>query len=313
VLHLGIATKMATLNGVQHNGRYSNPVSVLGNELITYTLRAANPASSHNQSVIIRDVLPAYMKADPASVVAPDHIDSTTIPNRHILLFERQNVFSHSITTVSFRATPAPGVSASQPLFPNQAWVTTSEFDVPNPQTPTNYTYHHGAGIAMVYFSASPGGSIFGDSGQAVDYRSTALPGVIVAPDSGYYFVGWQHEAYISLRGDSIPAASGIERYEDIEIHGDVELHAVFAPELPKEFINPEDKKPLVDKIWSFQNTLYIQTENSGSIARIYTPSGILYNQRTILPSGIISIKLPAGIYIVTLNNGTGWKVAIEN
>jgi uncharacterized repeat protein (TIGR02543 family) len=129
---------------------------------------------------------------------------------------------------VSFEATPAAGVSASQPLFPNRAGVYTT---ADNRLTPTNVTYHQGAGTADVLFSASPGGSVFGGSKQAVDYRSTARSGVIVAPDEGYVFAGWRHDDYTSLRGATIPAASGIMTYDTLTIYGDVELHAVFKPE----------------------------------------------------------------------------------
>ncbi|MDR1525036.1 MAG: DUF6383 domain-containing protein [Tannerella sp.] len=34
--------------------------------------------------------------------------------------------------------------------------------------------------------------------------------------------------------------------------------------------------------------------------------------QRTILANGTTQIPLPTGIYIVTLNGGTGYKVIIE-
>jgi hypothetical protein len=314
VLNLGLMTKASVLNSVPHIGRNSNPVSVLGNEQIYYTLRASNPASLNNEQMIIIDTLPAYMKVVNGSVSTPVSIDSITVPYRHILRWVRYNVFSHDTVTVIYRATPAAGVSASQPLFPNRAWVTTFENESPQYITPTNYTYHQGAGVAVVSFSASLGGTIFGATSQAVDYRSTASTGVLVAPDSGYIFAGWKHEAYTSLRGEVIPAAEGITRYEELEILGDIELHAVFEPDLPKvnPVLSPISFSSLDDKIWSYQHTLYIRTQKSGSIARIYTASGTLYDQRTIITEGTTPIKLPPGIYVVTLNNGTGRKVAVN-
>ncbi|MDR1224705.1 MAG: hypothetical protein LBL07_17795 [Tannerella sp.] len=65
-------------------------------------------------------------------------------------------------------------------------------------------------------------------------------------------------------------------------------------------------------KIWSSGNDLYIRTSKPGSIARIYTPKGILHKLQTALTTGETRIKLPQGIYIVTLNSSPGQKVMIE-
>jgi hypothetical protein len=326
LIYLSLATKTATLNAVPHIGRYSNPVSVLGNEKIEYKLRASNPTKMTNQSIMFKDTLPAYVTlTTPAPDPAPVTLtDSTALPpRRQILTFVRPNVLPHGVATVTFSITPVDGVSASQPLFPNRAWATTYENSYPNPSTPTNYTYHQGAGVAMVFFSASLGGSIFGNTKQAVDYRSTALPGVIIAPDSGYIFVGWRHDAYTSMRGDLIPAADSIQHYDTLLIHGNVELYAVFAPapqRPPRQIVTPPpslsspSSSPLSsdEKVWSHERTLYIQTPQSGSIVRIYTISGMLHDQRTLLTEGLTTLKLPPGHYIVTLNNGLGVKVAIK-
>jgi uncharacterized repeat protein (TIGR01451 family) len=317
VINLGLMTKAAirepnTPYEFAHTGRNANPVSVLYSEKIEYTLRVTNPATTNDQPIIIRDTLPAYL--DTVSFSSP--VPSKAVignPQRHILTWNFTDVPSQAIREVSYVTTPVFGVSASQPLFPNQAWMTTSEFGN-SKVTPTNRTYHQGAGIALVTFSASLGGSIFGGSAQTVDFRTTAARGVIVVPDSGYVFVGWMHNAYTSLRGDYIPAAYGIMQYEDLIIHGDVELHAVFEPIdiLSIYSVLEETIQPLEDNIWASQNTLYIRTQKSGNIVRIYTVSGALYDQRTILVEGTTSIKLPSGIYVVTLNNGIGYKVRIE-
>ncbi|MDR1223996.1 MAG: hypothetical protein LBL07_14130 [Tannerella sp.] len=44
----------------------------------------------------------------------------------------------------------------------------------------------------------------------------------------------------------------------------------------------------------------------------MYTPDGILHRLQTVIAAGETRIKLPRGIYIVTLNNGAGQKVMIE-
>jgi uncharacterized repeat protein (TIGR01451 family) len=343
LMRLGLMTKTSELNSRLHNGRYSNPVSVLYGEEITYTLRAANPATSGDQQVIFHDTLPAYLEATPLSFTPFDPVveifGSTPVRTAYTWTFD--NVFPLEVKTISYKATPISGVCASQPLFINRAWVTTSEFDAPK-LTATNAVYHQGAGIAIVTFSASLGGSIIGSdvfsgstsggnisgdaikddvsgysaSGyltQAVDYSSTVRSGVLAVPDSGYIFVGWRHDAYVSLRGDSIPSAEGISHYEELKILGDITLQAVFLPEskaniaLEQTTISNNSE----DKIWSHKSTLHIRTQTTGSIARIYTISGVLYDQHTILTPGITTIHLPQGLYIVTLNNSAGVKVAI--
>ncbi|MDR1382131.1 MAG: hypothetical protein LBJ47_11725, partial [Tannerella sp.] len=66
------------------------------------------------------------------------------------------------------------------------------------------------------------------------------------------------------------------------------------------------------DRIWSSGREAYIRTSRPGSIARIYTPDGILRTQRTIISAGTTKIRLEQGIYIVTLNNGAGRKIVIN-
>jgi uncharacterized repeat protein (TIGR02543 family) len=66
------------------------------------------------------------------------------------------------------------------------------------------------------------------------------------------------------------------------------------------------------DKIWAAGSEVHIRTSHPGSIARIYTTDGVMHKQHTILSAGTTKIKLEPGIYIVTLNNGTGQKVLIR-
>jgi uncharacterized repeat protein (TIGR01451 family) len=287
-------------------------VSVLYNEKIKYTLRVANPATTNSHEVLIRDTLPAYLDLVSTSPAPNTTLPVGSNPVRQELTWILNDVPSLADTSVSYTATPQSGSVASQPLFPNRAWVTTYYGTDSARLTPTNSTYHQGAGVAIVLFSASLGGSLIGDAVQAVDYRSTAEPGVIVVPDPGYVFVGWKHDAYTSLRGEPIPAVSGIMQYDELVIHGNVELHAVFEP--VKTFTTGivEAEASPADNIWSFENTLYIRTQKSGSIARIYTVSGTIFEQRTILIEGTTPIKLPQGLYIVTLNNSTGTKIVIK-
>jgi hypothetical protein len=66
------------------------------------------------------------------------------------------------------------------------------------------------------------------------------------------------------------------------------------------------------DRIWASGVEAYICTTRLGSIAQIYTPDGILREQRTLLSVGTTKIKLAPGVYIVTLNNGPGQKIIIK-
>ena len=129
---------------------------------------------------------------------------------------------------VTYTATPDAGVAASQPMFINRAWVTVSDTLV----VPTgNNTYHQGAGVGIMTFSAGFGGSIYNAVSQALDYRTTARSGVLVVSDEGYKFAGWNHPEYISLRGNRIPANDGIMHYDTLTVYGSVDMHANFALE----------------------------------------------------------------------------------
>ncbi|MDR1097101.1 MAG: hypothetical protein LBL57_03110, partial [Tannerella sp.] len=66
------------------------------------------------------------------------------------------------------------------------------------------------------------------------------------------------------------------------------------------------------DRIWSFEDELYVRTAKAGSTVRVYSPDGILHRLQTVVAAGETRIKLQRGVYIVTLNNGAGQKVMIE-
>jgi hypothetical protein len=168
----------------------------------------------------------------------------------------------------------------------------------------------------MVTFSSTFGGNIFGASSQAVDYCSSARSGVVIAPDSGYVFTGWKHDAYTSLRGQAIPAAEGIMHYDTLNIMGDVRLTAEF---LPSDMVFPPIDGPTgdtsavspTDRIWSSGSKLYVETVSSGSTIRIFNLSGALERVLTAVSPGLTACSLQTGIYVVTINNKVGTKVAI--
>jgi hypothetical protein len=216
---------------------------------------------------------------------------------------------SYDTVEISFDATPESGAVASQPLYINSAWVQVSDTLF----VKTNSTYHQGAGIAVVTFSVSAGGSIYNAGRQALDYRTSPRAGILVVPDSGYVFAGWSHDEYRSLRGELIPASSGIMHFDSLIIYGDVELRAVFisgnSPK--KETLIPDEPDDTNDKVWSNDGTLYVRTMKDVAI-RLYTLDGILCRHFITTVDGLTTLRPGQGIYIVTLNDGTGWKIVIR-
>jgi uncharacterized repeat protein (TIGR01451 family) len=320
--------KEATLNpgrsAFRNNGIYPNPVSILFGDTVRYKITAVN-ASLTSGAMTIRDTLPLYLQYVSSSLyvkgVSGSNVSWTTTgtPPREVLLWTSPSVASLDSVTVCYEVTPEKGVSASQPMYINYAWV-----QLRDTLLTTNKTYHQGVGISVVTFSALFGGSIYNANEQALDYRTSPRSGILVAPDEGYRFVGWKHDGYVSLRGESVKADSGIIHYEDIVIYGSVELRAVFEPDEKDNLkinrtieeinraIKETDKPSIEDRIWSSENTLYVRTNKSGSIVRIYRPDGTLYEQQTVITEGMTEIRLSQGIYVVTLNNGIGQKVVIR-
>ena len=220
---------LLTTTPFAHNGTYPNPVSVLFNEQIEYKITAVN-ATQSTSTIIITDTIPAYLQYVPGSATGtggPVSVNETMVGTDNSLQWTFTGVPSQASRTATFKATPESGIVASQPLFINHAWVTLDGLA----QIITNKTFHQGAGISIVTFSAGLGGSIYNAKEQALDYMTTPSSGVIIAPDEGYRFAGWSHDDYASLRGVTIEAKEGIMHYDTLTVFGDVELHADFVPE----------------------------------------------------------------------------------
>ena len=362
-----------------HNGTYPNPVSILGNEVVTYTITAVN-ALSDAADITIIDTLPAYFEfVDDGTVfpVATPYLTATN-PARHALRWDFVAVPARGSVAASFNATPHAGAVASQPLFTNKAWVAINNLR----PILTNSTYHQGAGISIATFSAGLGGNIYNAAEQALDYMSTPLSGIIIAPEEGYRFAGWSHDDYYSLRGAMIRKQENIMHYDTLTIYGDVDLRANFRPEeYPVNYylngsenadINPATYTILSEmitlatphkagdtfigwtgsngespqltvsipkgstgertfyanfllsgrevavptdsdnKVWATADELHIRTSKPGSVVKVYSIDGALHTLHTIVSAGEATIKLPRGIYVVTLNGGVGQLVRIE-
>ena len=362
------------------NGIYSNPVAVLFTDTIRYEITAYNAGSTPGVTVI--DTLPLYLDFTGIATDVPSE-SLTAAPQRKILTWNLSALAPQTSHTVMYKATPHAGVCASQPLFINRARVSNAVVTYF-----TNSAYHQGAGVSLVTFSAGYGGHIYNAEPQAVDYRSSALAGVVIAPDKGFRFAGWNHDDYISLRGHKIKAQSGVMQYDTLTVYGNVNLQAAFELEkypiiyylhggggidaslnnpfsytiesgditlavpsktgdiftgwtgtngdipqlsvtIPKGSTGERtyyanylhsgrsvDEQPVVvegDRVWTVGNELHVRTTKPGSILRIYTMNGVLIRQQTILQPGETKYRLPDGIYVVTLNNGIGEKIMVNN
>jgi uncharacterized repeat protein (TIGR01451 family) len=307
--------KYATLNGVQDNGAYPNPVSVLYNENIEYKIAVIN-TNPKKGDVIITDTLPPYLDYVAGSgTKSLSHDYTKTAPKRKVLTWTLHDLSPLAKDTVRYEATPESGAVASQPFFINYAWVGIERSVGDTIFIRTNSIYHQGAGISVVTFSATAGGRLYNTEPQALDYRTSLRTGALALADDGYEFAGWSHDEYISLKGEKINAASGIMHCGDIVIYGNVELRADFVPAGQKPVDNEIVEKPLEetgDNVWANGRDLYIRTKK-GTAARICTLDGILHQQFTVTEDGTTTVRLNRGVYIVTLNGGAGYKVRVES
>ena len=306
-----------TLPPLVHNGTYPNPVSIFGNEVLSYEVSAVNP-TDFAADIVITDTLPAYLDYVPGTAspdITPSETPTPPHPARQVLKWRFPAVPSQGIATASFHAMPQAGAVASQPLFINRATISIVKSPGDTVHVQTNGTYHQGAGISIMTFSAGLGGNIYNASEQALDYMATPSPGVLIAPNEGYRFAGWSHYDYVSLRGVAIKAREGIMHYDTLTVYGNVELHANFVPVEMKLDDEHEDAISDTDEesgIWAFEDDLFIKTSNAGGVVKIYSTSGVLQKLHTIISSGETKIKLPRGVYVVTINNGVGQLVRIE-
>ena len=104
--------------------------------------------------------------------------------------------------------------------------------------------------------------------------------------------------------------------YDTLTVYGNVELHANFVPIEASTDDEQEDVElkasETADKAWAVEDELFITTTSVGSVVRIYTTEGVLFEQQTIASAGTTTMKLSRGIYIVTINNCFGHKIRIE-
>jgi len=295
-----------------NNGTYPNPVSVLYGDTIEYKVSAQNITLADGD-VNISDTLPPYLSYVSTTTPAGfqyGYCDKCN-PPRDILSWTL-TLAAGASQEVAYTATPVCGSVASQPFFVNHACISAIWH---GSSIRTNRTFHQGAGAATVSFCVTLGGSIYNAESQVIDYRTTPHNGVIIVPEEGYEFVGWSPPAYTSLRGENIPAATGIMNYDTLHIQGNVELTAVFEPanlnKVPN-LVKDEDYPDCAETVWAHGNELFVKPDDLPCVLRIYSADGILQKQHIILTKGVASFPLKRGIYIVTLNFGVGKKIFIK-
>ena len=76
-----------------------------------------------------------------------------------------------------------------------------------------------------------------------------------------------------------------------------------------REDVSPQ---PTADMVWAVDGDLHIRTSKAGSVARIYTPDGILEGVHALPLPGLTRIRLGRGVHIVILNSVPAQKVIIE-
>jgi len=66
----------------------------------------------------------------------------------------------------------------------------------------------------------------------------------------------------------------------------------------------------LNQKVWAYRNTLFVNVDKE-DVVSIYNATGVLY-QKINIPAGLKKVTLDKGIYIVTLKNGSVYKIIIN-
>ena len=124
------------------------------------------------------------------------------------------------------------------------------------------------------------------------------------APEkAGDRFIGWT-----GSNGDAPQPAVTIPQGST----GELEFYANYLYSGKQENNNTQQNDE-TDRIWAAEDVLFIITSRDENLVRIYSPDGLLLKQQSIPHRGETKIKLPQGLYIVTLNNKQGKKVMIND
>ncbi|HCC51802.1 MAG TPA: hypothetical protein DEQ30_06890, partial [Porphyromonadaceae bacterium] len=208
------SSKSAAVGGIAGNGTETMPVVLVADEVLKYSIVAAN-ASDINNTVIVRDTVPVGLDVTVSSISSGGIYNSGS---REI--YWNLSVTPESVATVTYEAKKTAGAANK---IVNTAYVTSDGTLVKR----TNSTYHKGE-VCNVTFSAGTGGAVNNGTVQNIDYNHTAASGVTTTPSAGYEFDSWSYPPYTSLKGTTQPAGTGISNYTSVNILGPVAFTANF-------------------------------------------------------------------------------------
>lgn len=208
--------KRAFLDGIEYNGTYNCPDTLLYSDELTYEITVVN-TDSYNSNTIIYDTIPDGLAVSINSISNKGSFNALS----RVITWEL-HIPPGDSTQISYKARK---ISGTNNLMVNSAYIN-SNGEVQQ----TNSTFHKGA-LCKVTFAAGKNGSISNTSPQFIDYSSCPNNGIKVVPEPGYSFAGWNYPAYTDLKGFRHPAESGIYDYSWISIGNNIHLTANFDKE----------------------------------------------------------------------------------
>lgn len=205
--------KSASVNGVSGTGTSGSPIHAFHTDALVYTVTAVNN-SPINTNVSIYDTIPDGLQIQ---YISDGGILKPGTPR--VIYWEDLTVATNGGTKgVYIVTTPFIGAGVNHLPYTNRAEII---YDNGGIIEKTNETYHKAAAFSVT-FMAGAGGTISNGVTQIVDYQSLPYSGVIVNPDPGYKFTGWNYNSYTDRNGVVQPARSGITDYRTIPVTGDI-------------------------------------------------------------------------------------------
>jgi len=162
---------------------------------------------------------------------------------------------------------------------------------------------------------------------EGVTYTEIIANGQQKEPKEGVYYIFGHQDITFTVKFDGAPrqvtAVCGYYPYQVIVLDQEAvrlpdgslqfTLHQIVAP-WNIEFGAPgsytSNAEIAGQKIWSYRNTLYINVPKE-DVVSVYNITGALH-KRQIATEGLTTLPLDRGIYMVTLKDGTVYKVVVK-
>ena len=186
-------------------------------------------------------------------------------------------------------------------------------YNVPPPATPTTHD--------MASMNVSPTGVTYGEYNRAGTYGNVTNTVAVIATriSSKDDVAADLNSTWVRVATISIPVTGGVPTDKTLLMLRNTDRYLSIRSAFWSNGANFTVRRPLSltagatdnqaiayeDKIWAFNDEVYIQSNNVGGIIRIYSMDGALCKQQTITTEGITKIKLSSGIYAVSINNDT--------